>query len=101
MLNQYEFLWIRNVNTFVQDKELMEANERTITIRKLAIKLSVKTFKTRTVHFVFSLRIFVSVHVIITSITAPGMFTKLCLVVLLLLPGSLVSKFHFQLTKKS
>ena len=44
----------------------MEANERTITIRKLAIKLSVKTFKTRTVHFVFSLRIFVSVHVIIT-----------------------------------
>ena len=61
---------------------------------KFAIKLSVKTFKTRTVHFVFSLRIFVSVHVIITSITAPGMFIKLCLVVLLLLPGSLVSKFH-------
>ena len=29
----------------------------------------VKTFKTRTVHFVYSLRIFVSAHVIITSIT--------------------------------
>ena len=36
-----------------------------------------KTFRTRTVHFVFSLRIFVSVQVVITSITAPGMFTKL------------------------
>ena len=30
MLNQYEFLWIGNVNTFVLDKEIMEANERTI-----------------------------------------------------------------------
>ena len=72
-----------------------------ITIRKLAIKLSVKTFKTWTVHFIFTLRIFVSAHVVITSITAPSMFINLCLVVLLLLPGSLVSKFHFQLTKKT
>ena len=29
------------------------------------------------------------------------MFTNLCLVLLLLLPGSLVPKFHFQLAKKS
>ena len=28
------------------------------------------------------------------------MFTNLCLVLLLLLAGSLVPKFHFQLTKK-
>ena len=60
-----------------------------------------KTFKTRTVHFVFSLKIFVSAHVVITSITASGMFINLCLVVLLLLAGSLVSKFHFQITKKA
>ena len=37
----------------------------------------------------------------ITSITASGMFINLCLVVLLLLAGSLVSKFLFQITKKS
>ena len=60
-----------------------------------------KTFKAWTVHFVFSLRIFVSAHVIITSITTLGIFTKLCgLVLLLVLAGSLVPKFHFQLTKK-
>ena len=59
-----------------------------------------KTSKTRTVHFVFSLRVFVSAHVIITSIAAPGLFKSICLVLLLLLAGSLVPKFHFQLTKK-
>ena len=37
-----------------------------ITARKLAIKLNVKNFKTRTVHFVLSLRIFVSAHVTVT-----------------------------------
>ena len=37
-----------------------------ITVHKLAIALSVKTSKTWTVHFVFSLRIFVSAHVLIT-----------------------------------
>ena len=37
-----------------------------ITVHKLAIALSVKTSKTWTVHFVFSLRIFVPAHVIIT-----------------------------------
>ena len=37
-----------------------------------------KTFKTRTaVHFVFSLKIFVSANVIIMSIMALGMFTNL------------------------
>ena len=41
-----------------------------------------------------------SAHVIITSITAPNMFINLCLVVLLLHAGSLVSKYHFQLKKK-
>ena len=61
---------------------------------------SVKTFKTRTVHFVFSLRIFVSAHVIITSITAPSTFTHLCLVLLLLFTDSPVPKFHFQWKKK-
>ena len=35
-----------------------------ITVRKLAIELGVKTFKTWTVHFAFYLRIFVSAHVI-------------------------------------
>ena len=72
-----------------------------ITTRKLAIYLGVKTLKTRTVQFFFSFRIFVSALVIITSITVAGMFINLCLVVLLLLAGSLVSKFHFQSTKKS
>ena len=32
---------------------------------------------------------------------ALGMFTNLCLVLLLLIAGSLVPKFHFQLTKES
>ena len=36
-----------------------------ITVYKLTIWLSVKTFRTRTVHFVFSLVIFVSAHVMI------------------------------------
>ena len=62
---------------------------------------SVKTFKTRTVHFIFSLSLFVCARVVITSITALGMFTNLCLVLLWLLVGSLAPKFHFQLTKKS
>ena len=44
--------------------------------------------------------IFVSAQVIITSITALGMFTNLCLVLPLLLASSLVPKFHFQLKKK-
>ena len=62
-----------------------------ITARKLAIKLNVKNFKTRTVNFVLSLRIFVSAHVTVTKITASGIFANLC---------SLVPKFHFQLTKE-
>ena len=37
-----------------------------------------KSFKTWTYHFVSPLRIFVSAHVIITSITALGMFTNRC-----------------------
>ena len=69
--------------------------------RKLTIEPSVKTFKTWTFHFIFSLSLFVCARVVITSITALGMFTNLCLVLLLLLVGSLVPKFHFQLTKKS
>ena len=51
----------------------------------------------RTLPFDFSLMIFVSAHVVITSITAPGMFTNLCLVLLLLSADSLVPKFHLQL----
>ena len=47
-----------------------------------------------------SLRIFVSAHVIITSITAPGMFKKLCLVLLMLFADLTVPKFHFQKKKK-
>ena len=42
-----------------------------------------KTFKIRTVHFVFSLRIFFSAHVIVKSVTALSMFANLCLVLLL------------------
>ena len=57
----------------------------------LLIQLSMKTIKTWTVHFFFSLRIFISTHVIIISITVLGMFTNICLV-LLLLPASLLSK---------
>ena len=68
---------------------------------ELAILLSVKTFQTRTVHFIFSLRIFVSAHLIITSITAPGMFTYLYLVPLLPFADSPVPKFHFQFKKKN
>ena len=60
----------------------------------------VKTFKTRTVHFTFWLRIFVSAYVVITQITAPSMFANLCWVLLSLLVGSLIPKFHFQLMKK-
>ena len=37
---------------------------------------------------------------LITSITAPGMFKNLCLVLLLLFADSPVPKFHFQLKKK-
>ena len=48
-----------------------------------------------------SLRIFVSAHVIITSITAPGMFKKLCLVLLMLFADLTVPKFHFQKKKKN
>ena len=57
-------------------------------------------FKTRTVHFLYSLRTSVSAHVRITSITAPGMFTNLCLVLLLLFADLPVPKFHFQSKKK-
>ena len=59
-----------------------------------------KTFKTRTVHFVFSLRTFVSAHVIITSITAPGMSINLSLVALLLLAGSLVFEILLSINGK-
>ena len=45
--------------------------------------------------------LFVSAHVVITYLTAAGLLKNLCLVLLLLLAGSLVPKFHFQLTKKS
>ena len=60
----------------------------------------VKTFKTQTVHFVYSSRIFVSAHVIKTSITALDMFTNLCLVLLSLFAALPVPQFHFQLKKK-
>ena len=64
--------------------------------------VSVKIFKPRTVHFVFSLRIFVFAHVLLAyNITALGMFTNLCLVLLSQFADSLVPKFHLQLTKKS
>ena len=69
-------------------------------IRNLAIQLSLKTVNTRIVQFVISMRIFVPAHFKITLITALCMFTNLCLILLLLLAGSLVSKVHFQLTKK-
>ena len=62
--------------------------------------MSVKFFKTRIAHFVYSLRTFVSAQVILMQTTAPGMFTNLCLVLLLLLSGPLVPKFHFQFLKK-
>ena len=64
-----------------------------ITVRKRAIKLSVKTFIIRSVHSKF--------HVIITSITAVGMLINLCLVLLLQFSGLLVPIFHFQWMKKS
>ena len=65
--------------------------------RKLTIEPSVKTFKTRTVHFIFSLSIFVCVHVIITSITALGMSVNLCLVLRFFcyLPAHLFRNFTF------
>ena len=44
--------------------------------------------------------IFVSSHVIITSVTVPDMFSNLSLVLLLLLAGSLGSKFQSQSTEK-
>ena len=47
------------------------------------------------VHFYFSLVIFVSAHVIISSITALDMLINLCLVFLLLRASSFVPKFHF------
>ena len=47
------------------------------------------------------MRIFITAHVIITSITALGMFTNLCLVLLLLFADSLLTKLHFQLMKKA
>ena len=62
-----------------------------------------KIFKTRNVYFVFPLRIFVSAHVLITYIMAPGMFTNLCLILLLLLAGSLQFRnftFNYQKAKK-
>ena len=65
-------------------------------ICKLANSLSVKTFKTQTVHYVFSLRISVSVHVIITQIMAPAMFINFWLVLLFLFASSLVPKFREQ-----
>lgn len=66
-----------------------------IAARKLTIKLSVKTLKTRTVHFVSSLEIFFFPHVTITSIAALGVFANVCLVLLLPLAGSLVLKFLY------
>ena len=47
------------------------------------------------------LKIFLSAHVIITEITAFGMFTNLCLVLLLVRADSLIPKFQFQLMKKT
>ena len=69
-------------------------------MRKLAIQLSVKIFKTRNVSFDFPLRIFVSAHVLITEITAPGMFTNLCLVLLLLLPARFSSEISLSIIGK-
>ena len=46
------------------------------------------------------LKIFLFAHVIITEITAFGMFTNLCLVLLLVRADSLIPKFQFQLMKK-
>ena len=53
-----------------------------IDLCQITISLSVKTFKSRTVHFSFGLWL---VHVIRTSIIELGMFTNLCLVLPLLL----------------
>ena len=66
-----------------------------IAARKLTIKLSAKTLKTRTVHFVSSLEIFFFPHVTITSIAALAVFANVCLVLLLPLAGSLVLKFLY------
>ena len=54
-----------------------------------------KTFKTRTVHFTFSLRIFVSAHVVIAQITAPSMFANLCWVFCRYLSAHLFRNFTF------
>ena len=62
--------------------------------------MSFKALKTPTIQ-VFSLVIFVSAYVIIALISALGMFTNLCLVLLLLIGGPLIPKFYFQLTKKA
>ena len=69
--------------------------------RTKACNLTVcKILKIRTVHFVYSLMIFVSAHVIITPITAPSIFTNICLVLLLLIADLPVPKFPFQLERK-
>ena len=68
-----------------------------IAARKLTIKLSVKTLKTRTVHFVSSLEIFFFPHVTITSITALGVFANVYLFLLLLLAGSLALYPNFSI----
>lgn len=60
-----------------------------------------KTFKTRTVYFVFSLELFVFAHGITTSVAALDIFTNVYFVLLLLLVGQLIPKFHFRLTKLS
>lgn len=58
-------------------------------VKKLLIQLSMETFKTQTVYFMFSYRIsiLVSSCVMIMSITVHGMFTSLCLGLLLLRIG--------------
>ena len=60
-----------------------------------------ETFKTGSVHFVFSLRIFVFAHVRIMSIIALGMFTNLSLALLLLFADSLVPKFREKKLERS
>ena len=57
---------------------------------------SVKTFKTRTAQFVSFLTIFVSDHVIISSITAPGMFTIIFLFFCGYLPARLLRNLTFK-----
>lgn len=66
-------------------------------VKKLLIQLSMKTFKTQTVYFMFSCRIsiLVSSCVMIMSITVHGMFTSLCLGLLLLLVARFFWNFTF------